>query len=183
MSQSDFVKSTAYLIHCWHWLTNWAIFHKFKCTLKTAGMQPYLNPMLQAEDQNRWTSVACVAAGPRTRLNWASATQARNSVTFKVTVNPLLSPPLSNKPPLFRGGKLISLPSLSSPHPHPLHPYSSQTINMYLTLMVYSGWKFILFLVFGRMTSYFMCLTFQLSLCSCSLWRIVTIFLLLEKAV
>ena len=72
---------------------------KFKCTLKTAGMQPYLNPMLQAEDQNRWTSVACVAAGPRTRLNWASATQARNSVTFKVTVNPLLSPPSLISPP------------------------------------------------------------------------------------
>ena len=30
---------------------------KFKCTLKTAGMQPYLNPMLQAEDRNRWNSV------------------------------------------------------------------------------------------------------------------------------
>ena len=49
--------------------------------------------------------------------------------------------------------------------------------------MVYSGWKFILFLVFGRMTSnFFMCLTFSI-LCSSSLWRIVTIFLLLEKAV
>ena len=48
--------------------------------------------------------------------------------------------------------------------------------------MVYSGWKFILFLVFGRMTSNFMCLTFS-TLRSSSLWRIGTIFLLLEKAV
>ena len=44
------------------------------------------------------------------------------------TVNPLLSPPLSNKsppsnkPPLFRGRKLISPPSLLSPPPPPL-PY------------------------------------------------------------
>ena len=47
--------------------------------------------------------------------------------------------------------------------------------------MVYSGWKFILFLVFGRMTSNFMCWTFS-TLCSSSLWTIGTIFLLLEKA-
>ena len=46
--------------------------------------------------------------------------------------------------------------------------------------MVYSGWKFILFLVFGRMTSNI--LTFS-TLRSSSLWRIVTTFLLLEKAV
>ena len=26
LSQADFVKSTAYLLHYWHWLTNWAIF-------------------------------------------------------------------------------------------------------------------------------------------------------------
>ena len=45
--------------------------------------------------------------------------------------------------------------------------------------MVYSGWKFILFLVFGRMTSNI--LTFS-ALRSGSLWRIVTTFLLLEKA-
>ena len=48
--------------------------------------------------------------------------------------------------------------------------------------MVYSGWKFILFLVFCRMTSNFICLTFS-TIRSSSLWRIVTIFLLLEKAV
>ena len=48
--------------------------------------------------------------------------------------------------------------------------------------MVYSGWKFILFLVFDRMTSNFVCLTFS-TLRSSSLWRIVTIFLSLEKAV
>ena len=59
-------------------------------------------------------------------------------------------------------------------------PYSSQTINMYWSVMVYSGWKFILFLVFGRMTSNFICLTFS-TLSSSSLWRIVTIFLLFEK--
>ena len=47
--------------------------------------------------------------------------------------------------------------------------------------MVYSGWKFILFLVFGRMTSNFICLTFS-TLRSSSLWRLVTIFLLSEKA-
>ena len=41
---------------------------------------------------------------------------------------------------------------------------------------------FILLLVFSRMTSNFMCLTFSF-LHSSSLWRIVTIFLLLEKAV
>ena len=46
--------------------------------------------------------------------------------------------------------------------------------------MVYSGWKFILFLVFDRITSNFMCWTFS-TLRSSSLWRIVTIFLLLEK--
>ena len=42
--------------------------------------------------------------------------------------------------------------------------------------MVYSGWKFILFLVFGHMTSNFICLTFS-TLRSNSLWTIVTIFL------
>ena len=48
--------------------------------------------------------------------------------------------------------------------------------------MVYSGWKFILFLVFGCMTSNFICLSFS-TLRSSSLWRIVTIVLSLEKAV
>ena len=48
--------------------------------------------------------------------------------------------------------------------------------------MVYSGWKFILFLVFGRMTSNFICLTFS-TLRSSSLWRIGTIFLSLDKTV
>ena len=48
--------------------------------------------------------------------------------------------------------------------------------------MVYSGVKFILFLVFGRMTTNFICLTFS-TLRSSSLWRIVTIFLSLDKAV
>ena len=45
--------------------------------------------------------------------------------------------------------------------------------------MVYSGWKFILFLVFGRMTSNFICLTLS-TLRSSSLWRIVPIFLSLD---
>ena len=48
--------------------------------------------------------------------------------------------------------------------------------------MVYSGWKFILVLVFGRMTSNFICLTFS-TLRSSSLWRIGTIFLSLDKTV
>ena len=48
--------------------------------------------------------------------------------------------------------------------------------------MVHSGWKLILFLVFGCMTSNFICLTFS-TLRSSSLWRIVTIFLSLDKAV
>ena len=80
-------------------------------------------------------------------------------------------------PPLFTGGKLISPPSLN--------PYSSRkklTINVHWSVMFYSGWKFILFLVFGHMTSNFICLTFS-TLCSSSLWRIVTIFLSLDKAV
>ena len=49
--------------------------------------------------------------------------------------------------------------------------------------MVYSGWKFILFLVFGHMTSNFICLISFSTLRSSSLWRIVTIVLSLEKAV
>ena len=48
--------------------------------------------------------------------------------------------------------------------------------------MIYSGWKFILFLVFGGMTSNFICFTFSI-LRSSSLWRIATIFLSLDKAV
>ena len=81
--------------------------------------------------------------------------------------------PLSNKPPPFSEKK--SYPPL----PSPLHPYSSQTINMDWSVMVYSGWKFILLLVFGHMTSNFMRWTFS-TLCSNSLWRIVTISLLLS---
>ena len=81
---------------------------------------------------------------------------------------------------------ILSPPSLLSPPPSPSpNPYSSQkklTINVNWSVMVYSGWKFILFLVFGRMTSNFICLTFS-TLRSSSLWRIVTIFLSLDKAV
>ena len=47
------------------------------------------------------------------------------------------------------------------PPPPPIHPCSSQTINVDWSVMVYSVWKFILFLVIGRMTSNFMCLTFS----------------------
>ena len=66
--------------------------------------------------------------------------------------------------PLFRAGKLIL--------PLPFHPYSSQTIYVDWSVMVYSwGWKFILSLVFGRMTSNFMYLTFS-TLRSSSLWRL-----------
>ena len=92
------------------------------------------------------------------------------------TVNTLFKP----LHPLFKG-KLISPPLLSLPPP--LHPYSSQTINVYWSVKFYSGWKFILLLVFGVMTSNFMCLTFSTWRSSISsLWRIVTqIFLLLEK--
>ena len=88
------------------------------------------------------------------------------------TVNTLFKP----LHPLFKG-KLIS------PLPPPLHPYSSQTINVYWSVKFYSGWKFILLLVFGVMTSNFMCLTFSTWRSSTSsLWRIVTqIFLWLEK--
>ena len=64
--------------------------------------------------------------------------------------------------------------SIKTPTPLPLHPYSSQKINLDWSVMVYSGWRFILFLVFGCTTSNFMCLTFS-TLCSSSLWRIVTI--------
>ena len=119
------------------------------------------------------------------------------SFFFIYTVNSLLSPlPLSNKPPppllnkphLFRGGKLISTPSRLSPPPLPrplpqsLLLTKKLTINVDWSVMIYSGWKFALFLVFGRMTSNFMCLTFS-TLRSSSLWRIVTIFLSLDKAV
>ena len=67
---------------------------------------------------------------------------------IKPTVNTLLSPPSPNKRP-----SLLIPP----PPPPPFHPYSSQTINVDRSVIVYSGWKFILFLVFGRMTSNFMC--------------------------
>ena len=81
---------------------------------------------------------------------------------------------------------ILSPPSLLSPPPSPSpNPYSSQkklTINVNWSVMVYSGWKFILFLVFGRMTSNFICLTFS-TLRSSSLWRIGTIFLSLDKTV
>jgi len=33
LSQADFVKSTAYLIHCCHWPTNWAIFQSLRCQI------------------------------------------------------------------------------------------------------------------------------------------------------
>ena len=80
----------------------------------------------------------------------------------------------------------ISPPSLLNPPPLPL-PQSlfftkKLTINVDWSVMVHSGWKFILFLVFGCMTSNFICLTFS-TLRSSSLWRIVTIFLSLDKAV
>ena len=91
--------------------------------------------------------------------------------------------PLSIKPPLFRGGKLISPPpSLLPPPPQSLFFAQKLTINVDWSVMVYSGWKFILFLVFGRMTSNFICLTFT-TLRSSSLWRIGTIFLSLDKTV
>ena len=100
---------------------------------------------------------------------WSPTVPSRK--TF--TVNPLLSPPL------FRGGKLRSNPP--PPPPTLLHPYSSQTINLDWSVKVYSGWKFILFLVFGRMNPNFMCLTLS-TLRSSSVWRIATFFLLFEKA-
>ena len=81
---------------------------------------------------------------------------------------------------------ILSLPSLLSPPlplPQSLFVTKKLTINVAdWSVMVYSGWKFILFLVFGRMTSNFICLTFS-TLRSSSLWRIVTIFLSLDKAV
>ena len=110
------------------------------------------------------------------------------TIGLSIPVNPLLSPlsnkwPLSNNkcPPLQRR-KVNKPPSLLSPPPPPpsFHTYSSQTINVDWSVIFYSGWKFILFMVFGPMTFNFMCLSFS-TLCSSSLWRI-TIFLLLEKA-
>ena len=81
---------------------------------------------------------------------------------------------------------ILSPRSLLRPPPSPSpNPYSSQkklTINVNWSVMVYSGWKFILFLVFGRMTSNFICLTFS-TLRSSSLWRTGTIFLSLDKTV
>ena len=41
-----------------------------------------------------------------------------------------IKPPVSNRPPLFRGGKLISPPKVPHPPPPPLHLYSSKTINV-----------------------------------------------------
>ena len=66
-------------------------------------------------------------------------------------VNPLLSPPSlisPPPPPLLRGGKLIA------PSPSPPSLFFT-TINVDWSVMVYSGWKFILFLVFVSMTSNF----------------------------
>ena len=78
-----------------------------------------------------------------------------------------------HKPPFQR--RKVNKPCLSiKPPPLPLHLYSSQKINLDWSVMVYSGWKFILFLVFGCTTSNFVCLTFS-TLRSSSLWRIVTI--------
>ena len=97
-----------------------------------------------------------------------------------------IKPPLSNKPPPpFQRRKVNKPPSLLSPPlplPQSLFFTKKLTINVDWSVMVYSGWKFILFLVFGRMTSNFICLTFS-TLRSSSLWRIVTIFLSLDKAV
>ena len=94
----------------------------------------------------------------------------------ELTVNPLLSPTFQrrkvNKPP-------VSIKSPPSPY---LPSVVFNSINVYWAVMVYSGWKFILFLVFDRISSNFMCWTFS-ALRSSSLWRIVAIFLLLEKAV
>ena len=102
------------------------------------------------------------------------------SIYRKSSIKP---PPLSNKPLPFQRRKVNKHPlSIKPPLPLPSTLIQSQTINIYLSVMVYSGWKFILFLVFGRMTSNFMCLTFS-TLSSSSLWRIVTILLLLGKAV
>ena len=80
-----------------------------------------------------------------------------------------------HKPPFQR--RKVNEPRLSiktpPPPSPPLHLYSSQKINLDWSVMVYSGWIFILFLVFGCTTSNFMCWTFS-TLCSSSLWRIVT---------
>ena len=97
------------------------------------------------------------------------------------TVNPVLSPPSLISPP-FQRRNINKPPSLLRPPPHSLFFTKKLTINVDWSVMVYSGWKFILFLVFGRMTSNFICLTFS-TLHSSSLWRIVTIFLSLDKAV
>ena len=80
-------------------------------------------------------------------------------------------------PPPFRGGKLISPPSLLSPSP-PLHTYSSQTINVEWSVVVYSGWKFPLLSVFSPMTFNFMCWIFS-TFCSTVSVKIVGTFVCL----
>ena len=91
----------------------------------------------------------------------------------------LISPPVQrrkvNKPPL----------SIKPPPPMPLPESLFFTkklrMNVDWSVMTYSDWKFTLFLVFGGITSNFICLTFSI-LRSSSLWRIATIFLSLGKA-
>ena len=110
---------------------------------------------------------------------WRPSDHYHINIMIMFTVNPLLSPPSQISPPSpisppFQRRKVNKPPLSIKPPPLPL-PQSlffikKLTINVDWSVMVYSGWKFILFLVFGPMTSNFICLTFS-TLRSSSLWR------------
>ena len=83
---------------------------------------------------------------------------------------------------MLRGGLCKNQPPPPPPMLILIYHKKNQRLTWSDQLCFNSGWKFILFLVFGRMTSNFIYLTFS-TLRSSSLWRIVTIFLSLDKAV
>ena len=94
-----------------------------------------------------------------------------------------VNPPLS-LPPLFRGGKLISPPLLSiKPHPLPLpsilHKQLTWTDQLWL---IQAGNSYCFWSSAAWPPTSCICLTFS-TIRSSSLWRILTIFLSLEKAV
>ena len=94
-------------------------------------------------------------------------------------------PPSLISPPFQR--RKINKPSLSIKPPPPHAPPRIFILHKKIkeergqSVKIYSGWKSILVLVFGGMTSNFICFTFSI-LRSSSLWRIAAIFLSLDKA-